>query len=102
MSATAPGTPRRTCVGCRTVASRSALVRLVVSAQGAVVVDPANRLPGRGAYICRRRGTPCLGTAAQTRSLSRALRVNRDRIETEALAAAIGALSQEEDLPSPR
>ncbi|MFN2452432.1 MAG: YlxR family protein [Candidatus Dormibacteria bacterium] len=97
----APG-PRRTCVGCRKVMPRSELVRLVVGPDGGVVLDPASRLPGRGAYICRARGTPCLSTAARTRSLSRALRVTRDRIETGALAAAVGALSHEEELPSPR
>jgi len=46
-----PRVPLRTCVGCRTVRPKSALVRLVQTAN-AVVTDPDTTLPGRGAYIC--------------------------------------------------
>lgn len=43
--------PERTCVGCRAVREKSALVRLVES-DGALVVDHKGEMPGRGAYIC--------------------------------------------------
>ncbi|HEY7857642.1 MAG TPA: YlxR family protein [Candidatus Nanopelagicales bacterium] len=62
----------RTCVGCRTRAGRSELVR-VVMAQGACVPDPAARLPGRGAWLHRR--LECLDLAERRRALPRALRV---------------------------
>ncbi len=61
----------RTCVGCRRKAEKSELVRLVW--QQTCVVDPAQREPGRGAYL--HRGPDCLAAALKRRSLGRALRV---------------------------
>jgi predicted RNA-binding protein YlxR (DUF448 family) len=63
--------PVRTCVGCRRKAAKSELVRLVWR-QG-VVVDPAQREPGRGAYL--HPGPDCLTQALRRRTLGRALRV---------------------------
>ena len=42
--------PQRTCVGCRTVLAKRALVRVVRTPDG-VVVDPGGKLSGRGAYL---------------------------------------------------
>ena len=42
--------PIRTCVGCRIPDVRSALLR-VVARDGALAVDRAGRLGGRGAYL---------------------------------------------------
>ncbi len=42
--------PQRTCVGCRTVMAKRALVRVVRAADG-VVVDPSGKMNGRGAYL---------------------------------------------------
>jgi len=50
---TAGHIPIRRCVVCGRRAPKSALVRIVVE-QGRVVVDEAQRLEGRGAYICPR------------------------------------------------
>ena len=63
--------PVRTCVGCRRKAGKSELVRLVW--QQSVVVDPAQREPGRGAYL--HPGPDCVALAVKRRSLGRALRV---------------------------
>lgn len=46
--------PQRTCVGCRSVLEKRALVRIVRTADG-VFVDPTGRLAGRGAYLHDRR-----------------------------------------------
>jgi predicted RNA-binding protein YlxR (DUF448 family) len=43
-------TPWRTCIGCRTVRAKGALVRLARRPGGEVVVDAAGG--GRGAYLC--------------------------------------------------
>ena len=61
----------RTCVGCRRQAAKSDLVRLVW--RQTVVVDLAQREPGRGAYL--HPGPDCLALATRRRSLGRALRV---------------------------
>lgn len=46
--------PQRTCVACWTVGDKRGLIRLVKQSGGEVVVDEVGRLPGRGAYLCRR------------------------------------------------
>jgi predicted RNA-binding protein YlxR (DUF448 family) len=62
---------QRTCVGCRSVAEPSELVRLVVGPEGEVVVDLAGGSFGRGAWVHPR--PECLQKAAPA-GLSRALR----------------------------
>ncbi len=48
--------PQRTCIGCREVAGKRGFVRIVRAAGGGVAVEePGERLPGRGAYLHRRR-----------------------------------------------
>jgi len=42
--------PQRTCVGCRTVLPKRALIRLVRRPEG-VQIDPTGKLAGRGAYL---------------------------------------------------
>lgn len=46
--------PQRTCIACRTVLSKRALIRIVRRPDG-VVVDPTGKLAGRGAYLHNRR-----------------------------------------------
>ncbi len=46
-------TPRRTCVGCRTVFAQSTLRRFT-RRDGRWVADGGNRNDGRGAYLCSR------------------------------------------------
>ena len=62
--------PRRRCVGCRSTADKSELVRLVW--QGDVVIDSRQREPGRGAYL--HPGPGCLAEAVRRRAIGRALR----------------------------
>ncbi|MFM8351593.1 MAG: YlxR family protein, partial [Actinomycetales bacterium] len=64
--------PVRTCVGCRTRAAASELLRVVVG-DANVIPDPRHRLPGRGAYIHPQVG--CLDLAQRRRAWGRALRV---------------------------
>ena len=42
--------PQRTCVACRQVEGKRALIRIVRTTSG-VVVDPTGKLAGRGAYL---------------------------------------------------
>ena len=63
--------PTRTCIGCRRRASKAALLRLVV-VEGGPVVDERQRLPGRGAYLCRRER--CFIRADRRGALPRAFR----------------------------
>ena len=82
--------PVRTCVGCRRRADKTELVRLVW--QQSVVVDRAQREPGRGAYL--HPGPDCLALAVRRRSVGRALRVggvDPDVLREQWAAAAPGA-----------
>lgn len=42
--------PQRTCVGCRMVAPKRDLIRLVKSEEG-IIIDPSGKMPGRGVYL---------------------------------------------------
>ena len=94
--------PERTCVGCRATRPKRELIRLVLPPVGPVVLDPSGRASGRGAYLCRGRGTTCLSQARRRRALPRALRTTADRIDADTLAAALTSLIASEESPSPR
>ncbi|GAB2973213.1 YlxR family protein [Frigoribacterium salinisoli] len=67
--------PVRTCIGTRTRAPRSALVR-VVARDGRLVVDETRSLPGRGAWL-----TPTMEafeSAVKRRAFRRALRLDSE------------------------
>ncbi|WP_203580408.1 YlxR family protein [Microbacterium hibisci] len=65
--------PVRTCVGCRTRAPRSALLR-VVSIDSVLVPDERASMPGRGAWVHETR--ECVDAAIRRRAFVRALRVS--------------------------
>ncbi len=74
--------PQRTCIGCRGVFDRTALIR-VSMAGGRPTVDTSNRAGGRGAYICRKK--ECLEAAFRKKgAFSRAF---RRRVESKDLDA---------------
>nr|WP_083401391.1 MULTISPECIES: YlxR family protein [Pseudofrankia] len=62
----------RTCVGCRTRAARSDLLRIVV-VDGVLLPDTRRRMPGRGAHV--HPDAACLDLAERRRAFPRALRV---------------------------
>ena len=65
--------PVRTCVGCRTRAPRSTLLR-VVAIDSVLVADERAVMPGRGAWVHE---TPeCMDAAIRRRAFVRALRVS--------------------------
>jgi predicted RNA-binding protein YlxR (DUF448 family) len=45
--------PQRSCVACRQVKPKRALIRVVRSPEGKVLVDETGKSQGRGAYLCR-------------------------------------------------
>ena len=73
----APG-PARTCVGCRGVGDRVALLRVVAEPdeRGSlhVVPDPLRRRPGRGAWL--HPDPACLELAVRRKAFGRALRAD--------------------------
>ncbi|MHC1560326.1 YlxR family protein [Actinomycetospora sp. C-140] len=77
--------PVRTCIGCRSRASASELLR-VVAADGIVDPDPRHRLPGRGAWL--HPDADCLHRAERRSAFPRALRVPGP-LDTGALRALL-------------
>ncbi|HET7668016.1 MAG TPA: YlxR family protein [Mycobacterium sp.] len=68
--------PLRTCVGCRKRELAVELLRVVAvdgNGEYAITVDPARRLPGRGAWLHPTRA--CLDAAIRRRAFARALRI---------------------------
>jgi len=45
--------PERTCLACGRKTGKAALLRLARDQTGTITIDPRQRLPGRGAYVCR-------------------------------------------------
>jgi uncharacterized protein len=79
--------PQRTCVGCRRTRAKAQLLRIARTTQG-IQLDPYQRLPGRGAYLCR---NPDCVEAARHRggqTVIRALRGGRQDEVQAALTAA--------------
>ncbi|MCK9927126.1 YlxR family protein [Frankia sp. Mgl5] len=64
--------PIRTCVGCRTRAARSSLLRIVVIG-GELLPDVRRRMPGRGAHV--HPDLACVDLAERRKAFPRALRV---------------------------
>lgn len=82
--------PRRTCLGCRRVFEKAALVRFV-SSGGVLKADLKGTSPGRGAYICPVRG--CVEAAMKRKELfSRALRTKVSLPEVEGVERLIDAI----------
>lgn len=74
--------PVRTCVVCRKKAAKRTLTRVVRTDEG-VMIDPAGKLRGRGAYVCDQ--ASCWNRALTTPVLAKALRTtltdaDRDRL----------------------
>jgi predicted RNA-binding protein YlxR (DUF448 family) len=66
------GSPERTCIGCRQVRPKAALVRLTGGDDRDVVVDRRQVAQGRGAYACPT--LECLERALAQGRLARALK----------------------------
>jgi hypothetical protein len=85
--------PERTCVGCREALAKRALVRVVRTPAGGVVIDPTGKAAGRGAYVHERRACwdRALGGA-----LASALKIEIPAADRAALAAHAQILTVED------
>ena len=63
--------PMRQCLGCRTMKPKAALIRIVHTPEGEILLDRKGKANGRGAYVCQNRN--CLETALKRRAPERAL-----------------------------
>ena len=87
--------PLRTCVVCSDKTDKRALVRIVRSPSGAVMVDETGRLPGRGAYLCHDK--VCWDVALKKRRLDHRLKSAvppEDRTALRAFAEGLAAKAE--------
>ena len=62
--------PQRQCVGCREMKDKKALLRIVKTPEGEILLDSTGKRSGRGAYVCP--DPECLQKARKSRALERA------------------------------
>ena len=62
--------PQRQCVGCREMKEKKALLRIVRTQEGEILLDSTGKKSGRGAYVCP--DPACLKKARKSRALERA------------------------------
>ena len=62
--------PMRMCVGCREMKDKKALLRIVKTPEGGILLDSTGKMSGRGAYVCP--DPECLKKARKSRALERA------------------------------
>jgi predicted RNA-binding protein YlxR (DUF448 family) len=65
--------PQRTCIACRQIKEKKALIRLVSTENGVAEIDVFRKKPGRGAYLCPKR--TCWELALRKNRLDYALRI---------------------------
>jgi len=65
--------PIRKCVGCGARRDKIELLR-VVNNKGDILIDPGERITGRGAYLCP--NMDCLDKAVESNSLKESLRID--------------------------
>ena len=77
----------RTCIGCRRLSERDAMLRCVLGSDGQVHVGPT--APGRGAWLC---GPDCLPSAISRRAFDRAWRRQIPALAIESLVRELEAM----------
>ena len=82
--------PQRTCVGCRNVEGKRALVRVVRTPEGRVEIDPTGKRNGRGAYV---HAQPDCWEMALKGALAHALRTTLSEEDRLALQAYVATLA---------
>jgi len=75
--------PQRTCIACRQVKEKKALIRLVRTDNGVAEIDVFGKKPGRGAYLCSNK--VCWELALKKNRLEYALRTKLNECNRQTL-----------------
>jgi len=75
--------PQRTCIACRQVKEKKALIRLVRTENGVAEIDVFGNKPGRGAYLCSNK--ICWELALKKNRLEYALRTKLNEDNRQSL-----------------
>jgi predicted RNA-binding protein YlxR (DUF448 family) len=85
--------PQRTCIACKQIKEKKALIRLVRAENGAAEVDISGKKLGRGAYLCP--NTACWESALKKNRLEYALRTKLSNDNRQILTEHIHNLLEE-------
>ncbi len=86
--------PQRTCIGCREVAGKRGLVRIVRAGGGGVAVEGrGERLAGRGAYLHASRS--CWERALEGATIGEALRMSPKSGDLEGLRRYVETIPEQ-------
>lgn len=66
--------PMRQCVGCGEMKNKKDMMRVLKTADGAIVLDMTGRKNGRGAYLCMNK--ECLTRAKKNKGLERSFKMS--------------------------
>ena len=66
--------PMRQCVGCGDMKSKKEMMRILKTAEGAIVLDVTGKKNGRGAYLCK--SDECLKKARKTKGIERSFKMS--------------------------
>ena len=66
--------PMRQCVGCGEMKSKKELMRVLKTAEDAIILDTTGRKNGRGAYLCMNK--ECLVKARKNKGLERSFKMS--------------------------
>ncbi|MDY6333422.1 MAG: YlxR family protein [Lachnospiraceae bacterium] len=92
--------PMRTCIGCGICKEKKALIRLVHTKDGQILVDRTGRVGGRGAYLCD--DPACLEKAVKRGAIARAFGVPVSRetilaLQSELSGTALTGSKEEQE-----
>ena len=66
--------PMRQCVGCGEMKNKKDMMRVLKTADGAIVLDVTGKKNGRGAYLCMQK--ECLKLARKNKGLERSFKMS--------------------------
>jgi predicted RNA-binding protein YlxR (DUF448 family) len=84
--------PLRKCVGCQELSPKQQLIRVVLTPDEEVALDPTGKMNGRGAYLCR--NVDCLKLAMKRHSLERALKTTIPGTVYDVLQTQLSGLNE--------
>ncbi len=87
--------PMRRCVGCMESKPKKELVRIRVSEEGQIEIDPTGKAKGRGLYLCP--NTDCFLSASKKRAISRGLNIETDEGQIERLGKELASYAAKSD-----
>lgn len=80
--------PQRMCIGCGEMKDKKALIRIVRTPEGQVMLDPTGKKSGRGTYLCA--NSECLTKAIKGKRVEKALQHPISPEVIESLKAQMG------------